>query len=347
MKFISENNRKIFVFILLIAAVSGYLAFGKGNSQSTDNASFDAHVATISPKISGYIKTIYFKDNTQVKEGDLLLEIDPSDYIIKRDRAAASLESAKALLEVSGNSLQTTQISAPSNLDAASAQVAAATANWNKAKGDLNRMQSLSNEARSLEQLDSAVAAEKTAFSNLEDAKARLRSAKTAPQAIASAKHNSANLAAGVKQAEADLKQAEQDLANTKIYASVSGKMTKRNVERGDYIQAAQSITSIVANDFWITANFKETQLKNMRIGDKAIIHIDSFPSIELSGKVESIQAGTGGRFSLFPPENATGNFVKVVQRVPVKITLDSQPPSDLPIGVGMSVVPTVYSDGK
>ncbi|MEI7670356.1 MAG: efflux RND transporter periplasmic adaptor subunit, partial [Pseudomonadota bacterium] len=202
----------------------------------------------------------------------------------------------------------------------------------------------LGDEARSREQLDSAVAAEKTALSALEDAKSRLKTAKTAPKLIASAKATSENTAALIKQAEADLAQAEKDLADTKVIAGQSGKITKKNFEKGDYIQAATQIGYIVGNEFWVTANFKETQLKNMRIGDKAEAIIDAFPSLKLTGKIASIQSGTGARFSAFPPENATGNFVKIVQRVPVKILLDIQPDNSLPLGAGISVYAKVYT---
>jgi len=205
-------------------------------------------------------------------------------------------------------------------------------------------MQRLNDEARSREQLDSAIAAEKTTRSSLEDAKARLRSAETAPKLIASAKSNTEELAAQVKIARADLAQAEKDLADTKIVAPMDGRITRRGVERGDYVQPGQQLASLVGCEIWVVANFKETQLTHMRAGDRVVMHIDALPLVELEGKVNSIQSGTGERFSLFPPENATGNFVKVVQRVPVKILLAKQPGGTLPIGPGLSVIPTVYT---
>src|SRR5262249_47181303 len=152
-----------------------------------------------------YVKILHIADNQAVKAGDVLLEINPANYILKRDRAAANLEAARAAYSSSGHTLATTKVSAPSNLEAAEEQVAAAQANYNKAAEDLKRMQSLSDEARSGEELDAAVAAEKTARSNLEDAKAKLRSAETAPKAIAAAQANEKQLAAQVKQAEAEL----------------------------------------------------------------------------------------------------------------------------------------------
>ncbi len=336
------------VKILFIAAIIllglGIYLFAHRGEESTDDAAIDAHIVTISPKVSGYIKTSYIDDNKQVKTGDLLLEIDPADYLIKRDRAKAALESAQASYKAAKHNLDTVMISAPSSVEEAAAQLNGAKANLSKAESDLKRLQSLSNQARSREQLDAVIAAEKTARSAFEDAKARLNAAKTAPEAIELAKSNAEAAEGAVKQAKADLEQAEQDVSYTKIVAAQNGRITKRAVEQGDYVQAGQQLGFIVGSEIWVTANFKETQLKNIHAGDGAKIKIDAFPSLILSGKVQSFQAGTGTRFSAFPPENATGNFVKIVQRVPVKIILDSQPAATLPLGPGMSVTPTVYT---
>jgi membrane fusion protein (multidrug efflux system) len=149
---------------------------------------------------------------------------------------------------------------------------------------------------------------------------------------------------AQVRQAEADLAQAETDLANTKVIAAIDGRITKRSVEIGNYVQTGQQLATLVGTELWVVANFKETQLDHMRTGQPVSIRIDAFPSVKLSGKVDSFQAGTGSHFSLFPAENATGNFVKTVQRVPVKIVFDAPPDAALPLGPGMSVIPTVYT---
>jgi membrane fusion protein (multidrug efflux system) len=224
--------------------------------------------------------------------------------------------------------------------------VAAAEATWNKAVHDLQRMQRLSSDARSQEQLDQAIANEKATHSNLEDAGARLKSAETAPKTIAAAEAQSDQLLAIVKQAQADLSQAESDLANTKITAPMDGRITKRAVERGNYVQAGQQLGWLVGSDVWVTANFKETQLTHMHPGQKAKIEIDALPGLKIEGKVDSIQSGTGGYFSAFPPENATGNYVNIVQRVPVKITFSPAPETTVPLGPGMSVYATVDTRG-
>jgi membrane fusion protein (multidrug efflux system) len=334
--------------LLLILVVLGIFCAGAvyiyihRYEQSTDDAQISGRTVTVSPQISGTVTVLDIDDNKQVKAGDVLLEIDPADYIARRDRAQAALDAAKAAAQAAQNNAESTNVSAPSKLDAAKALVAVAEANWEKAVNDLKRMQLLSNQARSQEQLDQATAAEKATHSSLEDAKANLRSAETAPKTIAQAQATSDELAAQVKEAEATLALAKIQLAYTKIVAPIDGRITKRSVERGNYVQPGQALATLVGNDLWVTANFKETQLRRMHAGQPVAIELDAYPNASLTGKVDSIQAGTGAFFSAFPPENATGNFVKIVQRVPVKITFDKAPDASLALGPGMSVLPTV-----
>ncbi len=343
MKLPSKKLRVAAVVLLVLLGIGGYQYIHRGEVH-TDDAAIEASVITISPKIGGYIKTLAVTDNQLVKAGDLLLEIDSADYQIALDRATATLDGVKARLNGSSESLETTKISAPSNLEAAKAQVEVAQANWENANITMKRLKSLSDLARSRQQLDDAIAAERGAYSTLSDAKAKLRSAETAPKTVAVAQSNMDELSATVKQAEADVAQAQKNLDDTKIYALVDGRVTNRGIERGDYIQPGQQLFSLVGNDYWVVANFKEIQLTHMHIGQRVNIHVDAFPDLPLTGKVESIQAGTGSRFSAFPAQNATGNFVKIVQRVPVKVTLDKPVGPDIPLGPGMSVVPTVFT---
>ncbi len=339
---------RIAVVCVVIAAIaSGIYLFIRRYDVSTDDAAINGRTVMISPKVAGYVKTLNVTDNQLVKAGDVLLEIDPADYFTRRDRAKAALDAATAAAKAAQNSAESAGITAPSNLEAAQAQVVAATANWEKAASDLKRMQRLSNDARSREQLDLAISAEKAMRSNLESAKAKLRSAETAPNVVAEAQNNSDRLAAQVKEAAAAMQQAEIDLANTKIIAPMDGRITKRGVERGNFVQPGQALTVLVGNDLWVVANFKETQLRHMRVGQPVTIRIDAYPDKQFRGKIDSIQAGTGAFFSAFPPENATGNFVKVVQRVPVKIVFEAPPDSSLAIGPGMSVIPTVDTSNR
>jgi membrane fusion protein (multidrug efflux system) len=338
--------KKIIMSVLLFVAVLGgavYFYLHRGQ-ESTDDAMLNGRSVGISPKVSGYVKTLNINDNQVVKAGDVLLEIDPSDYLFRRDRAQATYDAARAAALASQNNLETINVSAPSGRDVALAQVDAAQANWNKAVQDLNRMQRLGDEARSQGQLEQAIAAEKSAKSALAEAQARLRNANTAPIAIAAAKANTVQLQAQLKQAQADLAQAENDLDNTRLIAAMDGRITNRSVERGNYVQPGQQLGALVSIELWVVANFKETQLQHMQPGQRVSIDIDAYPGQLFSGKVDSIQAGTGSFFSAFPPQNATGNFVKIVQRVPVKIIFDPLPDSRLAMGPGMSVVPTVHT---
>ncbi|MDR3424272.1 MAG: HlyD family secretion protein [Alphaproteobacteria bacterium] len=337
----------LFAVVLgIIAACGGYLYINRFE-ESTDDAQINGDIVTLAPQVSGYVSALTIDDNQRVKTGDVLLEIDPADYIARRDHAQAALDAAKAAAEAAQNNADTTNVSAPSNLVAAQAQVDAAQANWERATSDLKRMQKLGRDARSQTQLDQAIDAEKTAHSNLDAANARLRSAQTAPKTIAQAQANSDSLAAQVKEAEATLAQAENDLAHTKIVAPIDGRITGRSVELGNYVQPGQALATLVGNDMWVVANFKETQLTRMRKGQPVTLSLDAYPDLKLTGKVDSIQSGTGSYFSAFPPENATGNFVKIVQRVPVKITFDHAPDATLALGPGMSVVPTVDTAEK
>lgn len=337
---------KVILIILLIAAGAGAYYYTQRGEVSTDNAAIDGRTVVISPKVQGYVKALHIQDNQMVKAGDVLLEIDPTDYIIRRDRAQAALAAAQAAANASRSNLATATVAAPSGIDAAAAQVASAQATWERALADRQRMENLySAGASSRQQLDQAIATEKSERSTLDKLRADLRSANTAPSVIAAAKDTSEQLNAQVQQAKVDLAQAENDLANTKIIAPMDGRITKRSVETGSYVQAGQQLTSLVGTELWVTANFKETQLEHMHPGQPVDIRIDAFPNVKLQGKVESLQSGTGSHFSLFPAENATGNFVKIVQRVPVKIVFDNAPDENLHLGPGMSVIPTVHTE--
>ncbi|MCE3232753.1 MAG: secretion protein HlyD family protein [Rickettsiaceae bacterium] len=340
---ISKEKKQhiIFAIAILVLCCLGYAIYSSGY-ESTDNAQIEANVVSIIPKVPGHILKMNIKDNQAVKAGDVLLQIDSMDYQIALDKANAQLDAARAKLDASSQNRDVTRVAAPSSLDSAVSQVEAAKANWEKAQADLKRFRSMDNLARSKKELDDATAAEKAAHSAYNDANAKLRSAQTAPKAIAAAEYNVKELEAWVKLAEADVAKAVENLKNTTLIAPVDGHITKRSVEEGVYVQPGQQLFAIVGNNYWVVANFKETQLTDMKPGQSVDIEIDAFPSKSFSGKVDSIQYGTGARFSIFPAENATGNFVKVVQRVPVKITFDQIPDEAIQIAPGMSVVPTV-----
>lgn len=343
----SKRKFVILIFLVLVGAGVGLGVVLSAGKEKTDDAQLEADISTISPRVSGYVRVLNVADNQSVKAGDVILEIDPTDYQLALDRANAALDAAKARVAGSVQSYESTRVSAPSGELAAAAQVKQAEATYANAAKALKRVRSLSDLARSKQQLDDAIAEEQRTLEALNDAKARLSTAQTAPQTIAVAQSATDENTALVKQAEADVAQAAKNLADTKIIAPFDGRITSRGVVAGNYVQAGQNLLSLVGNKFWVIANFKETQLSDMKAGQTVDIEVDAYPDLKLTGKVDSIQSGTGARFSAFPPQNATGNFVKIVQRVPVKITLDNPSVPDVILGSGLSVVPTVHTGTK
>ncbi len=253
---------------------------------------------------------------------------------------------------------------ARSRLEQSRAQVDAATAEATRASADAERFEALlQGGGVSRQQRDNAVAASRTAAANLEaarqaqqaardslrqaeaqlkEAQAQLARAKAAPQQIAYSRAQADQAAGQVAQLQAAVHQAELELSYTKLYAPVAGRITRKSVQPGNYVEVGQALLSIVPEQAYVVANFKETQLAHMRPGQPVTIEVDAYPDRRFHGHVDSIQAGSGAAFSLLPPENATGNYVKVVQRVPVKILIDDAPDPTRVLGPGMSVAPTV-----
>jgi len=332
----------LFVIVLAVAGAAYYLMYVKGK-ETTDDARFDSYIVPISSKVSGYVKELHVVDNQSMKTGDLLLEIDPTDYQIIVDKAQATLEAAQAQYQQATENLTATKVSAPSSLAAAQAAVAGAQADLDNATKDAARNRKLKGVTASAREIDQTNTAEQVARAKLQEAQAQLKGAETTEQTIGGADAQTRMLAAQVEEKKAELATAKENLDNTKITAPMDGKITERTVETGAYIQPGQALLAISNPNLWVVADFKETQLEHIRVGQAVDIKVDAFPKLTLHGKIESLQAGTGARLSLFPPENATGNFVKVVQRVPVKITLDQQPDATYALAPGMSVEATVH----
>jgi len=227
-------------------------------------------------------------------------------------------------------------------LASARAAVDSARAALARAHADHDRLKKVDPRATTQTQVDASTESELTAQAQLADAQAKQRTAELVQDNIDAAQAQVKQLEAQVAAAQADLEQTEINLGYTKLIAPFDGWVTKRNVEQGSYVQVGQSLFTLVSPDVWVTANFKEAQLADMRPGQKVKIDLDAFPNLKIEGHVDSIQMGSGSRFTAFPAENATGNYVKIVQRVPVKIVIDKGLEKDQALPLGLSVVPTV-----
>ena len=298
---------------------------------------------TIAPKISGYVVELDINDNTFVHAGDLMLRIDPRDYINARDSAAATLELTRAQLVGAEASFEIAKVSVPAKLVQAQAQKESAEASQFQARQQAKRQQSVEARATTLQDIDNATSQARSAASQVEYNQAQVNIAKLIPQNLQQAAAQVKQLEGQVKQAEAQLAQAELNLSYTEVRAPQDGWVTRRNVQLGSYAQPGTGIFTLVTTDVWVVANFKETQLDRMRPGQRVEVSCDSYPGLHLKGYVQSIQMGSGSRFSTFPAENATGNFVKIVQRVPVKLVIDQGLDPNIPLPLGLSVEPTVY----
>jgi membrane fusion protein (multidrug efflux system) len=304
--------------------------------ESTDDAFVDAHYEKIAPQVSGRVIRVLANDNQLVGAGDLLLEIDPADYRASVEQAQAALIEAQARV----GQQQAQELVAAANVAQARADDDNARATRDNAALQLKRYEGLTDDARVQQRLDDLRTTARSAAAQLAAAEQKV-SAMLAQVSLAKAQTRAAQATVGSYQAQLDL--AKLRLSYCQVRATVAGKVTNRTVQAGDYVATAQQVLLLVPHEVWVTANFKETQLTDMRPGQAVDLSVDAFPDVSFKGKVDSIQKGSGSVFSLLPPENASGNYVKVVQRVPVKITFED--PAAEPyrlLGPGMSVVPKV-----
>ncbi len=336
-------KRLLFALIVLgVVAAGGDYWYLTRDLESTDDAYTDGRAVAIAPQVSGNVINLAVDDNQFVHRGDLLIAIDPRPFRAARDQARGQLALAHAQRYNARIALEIAKTAYPARQAAAQAAVASAQAMQAKAQSDLRRQRALPPAATTRELLDAAIAAAEQADAGVRQAEAQLAEANLVAQNIAAAQAQVKQWDAQVDAAQAALDQAEINLGFTSVVAPQDGWITKRNVELGNFVQPGQQILAIVSPEIWITANFKETQLDRMRPGQKVVIHVDAYPGLALTGHVDSIQKGSGSKFTAFPPENATGNFVKIVQRVPVKIDIDSGLDPKLPLPLGISVEPTV-----
>ena len=303
---------------------------------STDDAFLAAHIERVSSRVAGRVAAVPVTDNQPVKAGQILVELEDDDFNVALHRAEAGLASAKA--EVAKAEAQ--RMAAEAAALQAAASLESSRAEAENARLELDRNERLRESGTVAQQsLDTARKNEQTTSANV------VASEKQVSALQAGVTYTIAALEAAkasVAKAGAEVEKAKLDLSYTKISAKQNGRVTVKSVEPGNYVQPGQALLAVVSPDVWVEANLKENQLRRVRPGQEVRVRVDAYPDLDLRGHVDSIQAGSGAKFSLLPPENATGNYVKVVQRVPVKITLDL-PASDLPLlGPGMSVVPEI-----
>lgn len=319
--------------VLIILGICGavYSTF----YQSTDDAFVEGRLISVAPRVSGPVVNLLVDDNDEVQEGDLLLEIDPEPYEVILQKKKAELEVAKAQLGVVDKQVEQKH----SNLSQSREDIVSATSKYDFAKKDFARYEEMYKEGivskqeyeRALTGLTVADAGKNATHDMHQAMEAALLSDKAKRDATL----------AEIDKIKAEIAQAELNLSYTKIYAPQSGRVSARTVEKGNYLQVAQPVMSIVPREVWVIANFKENQLTNMREGQPVKIKIDTYPNKPFKGRVQSIQYASGAKSSLFPPENAVGSYVKIVQRIPVKIVFEEDY-SNVSVIPGMSVVPKV-----
>jgi len=331
----------VIVAVALLAALLYWLL--TRNEESTDDAYTEGRAISIAANVSGYATALYVNDNSYVTAGQLLVVIDPREALAEKAQDQAAILLAKSQLNSAILNLQIEQVQAPAQLLQAQAQLAQAEANEFVAHRNYLRQIDVDQRATASSDIDQAAAQLRSAQASVKSAQAQVDIAGLVQQNIATARQAVQQRQAQLAQAEASLAQAAVKLSYSYIRAPQDGSITMRNVDLGTYVQAGQQVFYIVSPHFWVVANFKETQLNRMRPGDRVKMTVDAYPGLKLTGHVDSIQQGSGARFSAFPAENATGNFVKIVRRVPVKIIIDSGMPRGQGLPLGISVDPTVY----
>jgi membrane fusion protein (multidrug efflux system) len=308
--------------------------------QSTDDAFIAARQSSLAPKVSGYITAVPVTDNQHVAAGDVIARIDDRDYRIALEQAEAQVAAAQASIE---------NISA--QLEVQNAQINANQAQVDQAQAVLVFAQQQAARYQHLEQTGYGTVQNSEQYtSQLRQQQAALQSAQAtlnlAQRQVESLKAQRKSAIANLAQAQAQRDQAQLNLSYTTVTAAQPGRVVNLGAAVGQFAQPGTSLTTFVPDEIWVTANFKEIQLDRMRPGDSVTLRIDAYPGRTIRGHVDSVQPGSGTAFSLLPAQNATGNYVKIVQRVPVKIVMDN-PPKDVALGPGMSVVPTVRVDSN
>jgi membrane fusion protein (multidrug efflux system) len=344
------KRRVVLPIIIVLAALAAFWGFKQWSfgrtHESTDDAAVDGHLVPVLAKVSGYVEAVTVSDNDHVNADSVLVRIDPSEYKVRLAQAEADLAAARASAGGGGASGQAQALveQAAGQRASLDAQITAARANEAKAKADLARMEELvAKQIVSRQQLDAAKAAAEAASANVV---ALQKQTTAAGGTVAGAEAGVRLAAARVQGAQAARDNAALQLSYTKVPAPASGIVSRKQVEPGQLVQAGQPLLTIVTDTgVFVTANMKETQLGDIRVGQPVEIEVDAYGGAKAHGVVESLSAATGSKFALLPPDNATGNFTKVVQRVPVRIRVTQGLGPNEPLRPGMSV--TVHVDTK
>ena len=332
-----KTNKKFIVIIgslILLGVIYGsYKYIHSLSHEGTDDAQIEKYMNPIIPRVSGYVSKVYIKDNDYVKKGDTLFTIDQQDYQLKIDEAKAALAAAEGNFEVSkadiGSIMANISVS-DANVKSAGGNIESAKIKLGLATNDFNRYNNLyKNHTITKQQYEQAVAAKQEAENQVRILQQQERASsfqKSVIQAKSVVSKKETDVAsANIKRAQALLESAELNLSYTVVTAAIDGQVSKIDIQPGQLVQPGQSLFYIINNnEAWVIANFKETQLNKMVAGQKVALKVDAYPDYEFTGTITSFSPATGSRFSILPPDNATGNFVKTIQRLPVKISIDS-----------------------
>ena len=331
-----SNKKFIIILVILVLFFGTYGTYKYLHSlahETTDDAQIEKNMNPINPRVNGYITKVYVKDNDFVKKGDTLFTIDQKDYLVKAEDAKAALLAAESSFEVAkadiGSATANISVS-DANVQSASGNIETAKIRLGRATNDFERYNNLyKNHSITKQQFEQALAAKQEAESQVkilqqqQKASAFQKSVIVAKSKVSSKQTEVA--AANIKRAKAMLDAANLNLSYTIVKASIDGQISKIGIQPGQLVQLGQALFYIINdNETWVVANFKETQLNKMVIGQKVTVKVDAYPDTEFEGTLTSFSPATGSRFSLLPPDNATGNFVKTIQRLPVKISLNT-----------------------
>jgi membrane fusion protein (multidrug efflux system) len=355
-----KRSNKVFIIVLVLLVVLGsWFGITKythaQHHAETDDAQVEANISPVIPRISGYVNEVRVKDNQLVKKGDTLIILDNRDLLVRLHASEAALATAQSNLNAAQATTRAAQsgiATSQAGVSTIGAQIEAAKITVWRATQDYDRYANLiKDHSITQQQYEQALAAKQTSEKQLQILVEQQKQAQTQTSSVASQSNATSQqigvVNATIKQREVDVEDAKLNLSYTVITAPQSGLVSKVNVQAGQYLQAGQSLFSIVLDEnIWVVANVKETQFENIRVGQRVIVHADAFPGHDFEAKVASFAAATGARFALLPPDNASGNFVKVVQRLPIKIEFVNTSDSVLKqLRAGMNVTVDVHLD--